>query len=91
MLLFVLYSCKQSVDTDYVRNHEWKWGEGKGRIGDWICFDHNIYKISNDTLFKRDTARAVVVSLDKNGWRYDNEMVIIQIQNGEHATYHEKK
>ena len=88
--IFTATSCGQTIDTNYIRQHGWKIGDGEGWVGDWISFETNLYKISGDTLYKRDTARAVIISLDKAGYNGDNEMVIKRIKDNSKATYHEK-
>lgn len=90
IVIFTAASCRQNIDTNYVGQHEWKFGDGEGWVGDWISFDTNLYKISGDTLYKRDTARAVIISLDKAGYNGDNEMVIKRFKDNTKATYHEK-
>ncbi len=90
IVIFTATSCRQTIDTNYIRQHGWKIGEGEGWVGDWISFDNNLYKISGDTLYKSDTARAVIISLDKAGYNGDNEMVIRRFKDNSTATYHKK-
>jgi len=89
-VIFIATSCGQTIDTNYIRQHGWKFGNGEGWVGDWISFETNLYKLSGDTLYKRDTARAIIISLDKAGYNEGNEMVIKRFKDNTKATYHEK-
>lgn len=88
-LLLLLFSCKRSIDTTHIKQHSWKYGDGY-HVGDWISFETKLYKIQNDTLYKRDTARATIFSLDLNQFHSDNEMRLKSLGTGEVGTYHEK-
>jgi hypothetical protein len=90
LLSVFLIGCKQSIDKDYIKNHQWKYGSGDGWVGDFLFFDRDLYKISNDTILKLDTARAVIKSLDTNDFNGDKEMIIKLIKDGTTGTYHQK-
>jgi hypothetical protein len=91
IILILLSSCEKTIDIDYIKKHEWKYGSGDGWAGDWLSFNNNSrYKLNRDTLFERDTARAIIISLDKNSFDDDNEMKIKIIKTGKLGTYHEK-
>lgn len=90
IILILLSSCKKTIDINYIKKHEWKYGSGDGWVGDWLSFNNNIYKLNTDTLFERDTAKAIIISLDKNSFGHDNEMKIKIIKTGKLGTYYEK-
>lgn len=87
LIAFLLSSC--TTNSDKALQHEWKYSEGYS-AGDWLSFDESeIYKISDDTLFKQDTAVAIVIEVDK---RIDGntELTLKSLQTGELVTYHKK-
>jgi hypothetical protein len=88
--LVIIISCNPNTDNQYINKYEWKYGSGGGSIGDWLNFEGDIYAIRNDTLFKHDTARAKVVSLDTNDYYNDVELKIKSFKNGKFAIYHKK-
>ena len=84
---FILTNC--SSDSEFVKQREWKYGSGFW-MGDWLLFnDSEYFKIQTDTLFKQDTARAVIVDIDEQ-LGGDTELTIKSITTGELGTYHEK-
>lgn len=81
--MFLLTSCK--TRSEYVKQHNWKSGPGF-YIGDFLYFNSNYFKTSNDTIYKQDTAIALIIDID----RIEKELKIESIKNKEIGIYYEK-
>lgn len=87
--LYLLWQFKYHADDHYLTNHEWKAGGGYNP-SDWLSFDGSkYYKVQNDTLYKRDTAVAVISSFNRAIFG-DNELNIKSLKTGELGMYYEK-
>lgn len=78
-----------SLDTDEVRLHMWKYGEGSRPGHDLFVFGGGIFRLSNDTILFLDTAIATVTDTKKNYWLYDNEITLKNLKTGKTAIYHD--
>ena len=88
-VLIAVFMTNCSSDGNYVRRHQWKYGDGY-HIGDWLSFDNpNFFALRHDTLFKQDTATAMLVHVDKQFGR-DVELTIKSLKTGESGIYHKK-
>ena len=88
LVLYLIQYYKDTTDNKYVREHDWKCG-GNCIAGDWLSFKTKYWIVRNDTIFKQDTAVAVIVNIDKALFG-DNELKIQSVKTGELDTYHEK-
>lgn len=87
-MLYLFQHFKDSTNNKYVTDHEWKAGGGYNP-GDWLSFDSSkYYKVQNDSLFKRDTAVAIIINIDKPIFG-DTELLIKSLKTGRLGTYHE--
>lgn len=92
LIIYVLLSFRNFTDSDddkYVMDRNWKYGTGYNS-GDWLSFDDSKnYRVQNNILYKRDSAVARIISIDKAIFR-DSELKIESLKTGESGTYHEK-
>lgn len=87
LLVILLAAC--TSNSDIISQNNWKYGEGY-HIGDWLTFDRSgYYRISNDTIFKQDTAVAIVVEENEQAGS-NAKLTIKSLQTGEVGTYHNK-
>ncbi|MCU0431935.1 MAG: hypothetical protein MUC87_00615 [Bacteroidia bacterium] len=83
-LLFLIAACESN--SDYVRKHEWKYGHGH-HIGDWLSFaPPTSFRIAHDTIYWRDTARAVVTEVNKRVGA-DNKLILRDVATDNTGTY----
>lgn len=94
IILFALFiQCKgkigkEAIETN-IAQHDWKYAEGAS-IGDWIDFKSGYYEIKYDTLFRNDSAVAIVSHLKVGKVGDDDEMEIVLINNNMKGTYYSK-
>ena len=91
-LLLIFIQCQRNVDKAIetkVVQHDWKYGEGAS-IGDWIDFKTGYYRIKRDTIFRSDSAVAIVSCIEDGKLGDDGEMEITLIKNNSKGTYHSK-
>jgi hypothetical protein len=87
--LFLYRHYKDTTDNVYIREQNWKAGSGYN-IGDWLSFDSSKnYVLRNDTIFKHNTAVAIVINVHKAVFG-DNELTVKSISSQDKGTYHEK-
>jgi hypothetical protein len=94
LFVFVLFiQCQGNVDKEAIETivvpHEWKYGEGTN-IGDWIDFKTGYYTIKRDTIFRNDSAVAVISYFDGGRLGDDVEMEITLTKNSSKGIYYSK-
>ena len=67
---------------------QWKYGEGLN-VGDWLEFGKG-YRIKGDTIFRSDSAVAVVIDIKNGTFGDDDEMEIMSIAGSKKGIYHSK-
>lgn len=79
----VIYSCKSN--SERTADLFWKYHHGF-RIGDFINIDESLYSISNDTIYKNNTAVATIIDVK---WRisFDNILTIKSISENQMGYY----
>lgn len=82
-----LISC--SLDNNYVKQHEWKYGDGFRLNNDFIAFGGGYLSLRNDTVFILDSAIAVIYDTQKGYFGDDNEIHIKSISTNQKGIYHE--
>ncbi len=84
LIPFVFNSCR--IENEDVYKYKWKYGSGY-HLDDFIIFDE-MFRIKNDTIYLKDEAKAIIVSIRK----YDSEVVlkIKSLSNNEIGIYHAK-
>jgi hypothetical protein len=92
MALIIFIQCNSSLQTNeeiHVGNAQWKYGEGLN-VGDWLTFDGERYSIRGDTIFKKDTAIAVVKEIKRGALGDDDKMQIQSFDGAQSGTYYSK-
>lgn len=70
--LFMIFSCKDSVDINYVKSKMWSYEKGfKVGQGDIIVFDdkHKIFEIKGDTIYFNNNPRAIIRNVSKKNFQ----------------------
>lgn len=87
LIMVIISSC--TSNSDYIIQNQWKYEDGY-YIGDWLSFDSpGNYKISNDTIFKQDTAVAIGIEVGEQ-MGSDMKLILKSPHTGELGTYHQK-
>jgi hypothetical protein len=79
---------KTNISETFISDREWKFGKGY-HIGDHLRFDSLNYRISNDTIFRNDSATAVIAKILKATAGHAGQIEIHSITTQEKGTYHE--
>ena len=79
---------EEALEAIVVQN-KWKYGQGAS-IGDWIEFNTGHYTIVRDTIFRSDSAVAVVSRFEDGKLGDDDEIEITLIKNSSKGIYHSK-
>jgi hypothetical protein len=91
LVAFFLIGCSGSSirkgETD-LSSLQWKYGEGFN-AGDWLNFENDL-SLRNDTIFRRDSAVAIIVEIEDGKFGDDDEMVIRSMNGDTRGTYHSK-
>ena len=81
-----MFSC--SSDCDRARKHWYKYEDGY-HIGDWVEFDGMVFELSHDTIYKYDSAVAIIIEIQKNVFA-DDRLIVRDINSNETGSYFEK-
>lgn len=85
--MLLISSC--SLDQDYVRQREWKYGDGYWLQHDFVAFGGGYISLRNDTILIGDSAIAIVYETEKGYFGDDNEIHIKSIATNKLGTYHD--
>lgn len=87
LLFTLLASC--SSDTNYVRSHQWKYGEGF-HVQDWLDFRNGEFlELHGDTIFLEGCPIAIVSKVEHRIGA-DTRLELQSMQSNEIGTYFEK-
>ncbi len=77
------------LDNDYIRQREWKYGDGFWLKHDFIAFGGGYMQLKNDTIYVGDSAVCTIYETEKGYFGKDNEIHIKSIKTNRTGIYHD--